>query len=244
MTIQKKHKQQVALLLKKERALLGKSKRELNRFFKEASAYYAEKSNDLPNYIYLKHKDNFEQLLRKQYQDTAASFRALVLGQLELPEFRDQTEDKITQWIETNTLAKSQLISDTSAKEVKKVITSGIANSDSDAKIAKDIRGLTKLSGFRADAIARTETHNAASYSSLTTAQDATEQAGVVMLKRWIPTLDNRTRSDHFAMADYPAIPLDEAFNVGGYDMQYPGDDSAPAEQVVNCRCMSIYEPK
>jgi hypothetical protein len=38
-------------------------------------------------------------------------------------------------------------------------------------------------------------------------------------------------------MDGYPAINLNEKFLVGGYPMAYPGDGSAPASEIVNCRC-------
>ena len=40
----------------------------------------------------------------------------------------------------------------------------------------------------------------------------------------WLPTLDNRTRPDHTEMSNYGAIPLDEKFIDGGYEMDRPGD--------------------
>lgn len=58
-----------------------------------------------------------------------------------------------------------------------------------------------------------------------------------VTKKQWIVTLDGKERKSHGAMADSPAIPLNEYFNVGGYLMSAPGDNSAPAKEVVNCRC-------
>lgn len=66
------------------------------------------------------------------------------------------------------------------------------------------------------------------------------------MLKRWVPTRDDRTRRgpvfDHLAMENYPAIPLDYKFNVSGELMDRPGDPSASPGNVINCRCALIYE--
>ena len=42
---------------------------------------------------------------------------------------------------------------------------------------------------------------------------------GIVLVKEWLPTLDNRTRPDHAAMANYGPIALDEKFQVGGKEL-------------------------
>jgi hypothetical protein len=57
----------------------------------------------------------------------------------------------------------------------------------------------------------------------------------------WRPTLDNRTRPDHADMDGYGAIPLDEKFVVGGYEMDRPGDAAGPASEVISCRCVCTY---
>lgn len=97
-------------------------------------------------------------------------------------------------------------------------------------------------SAFRADTIARTETHNAATFAAESTARDIGSEVGVKMVKVWQPVVDERTRIDHAAMAGKPAIPMDEMFVVGGVKMSRPGDLNAPPEQVINCRCVCLYD--
>lgn len=41
-------------------------------------------------------------------------------------------------------------------------------------------------------------------------------------------------------MVDGQRVPLDGKFDVGGYKMKFPGDMSAPAHLVYNCRCTTI----
>ncbi len=63
------------------------------------------------------------------------------------------------------------------------------------------------------------------------------EDEGVIMHKVWIATPDIRTRHAHFVM-DGQEVPTDEPFIDGwGYELMYPGDPSAPAKTVYNCRC-------
>ncbi len=64
--------------------------------------------------------------------------------------------------------------------------------------------------------------------------------------KGWQPIGDSHTRETHFqAGAKYLAepIPVDQPFVVGGQLMQHPGDGSmgATLNEVINCRCASIY---
>lgn len=88
----------------------------------------------------------------------------------------------------------------------------------------------------RAETIARTETHGAASFG----AHEAAVETGLRLQKRWVAAADDRTRQDH-ADADGQTVGMDEPFIVGGFECQYPGDPSLPVEHVVNCRCVEAH---
>jgi hypothetical protein len=60
-------------------------------------------------------------------------------------------------------------------------------------------------------------------------------------VKRWLATEDARTRPDHVE-ADGQVVPFDQPFTVGGFQMMYPHDPTAPAKEVVNCRCTMLLE--
>lgn len=69
--------------------------------------------------------------------------------------------------------------------------------------------------------------------------QDAYKRAealGVKMKRRWIATLDNRTRHEHRQL-DGQERGTEEPFTVDGYEIMYPGDPSAEGFLVWNCRC-------
>lgn len=83
----------------------------------------------------------------------------------------------------------------------------------------------------RAAAIARTESTAAANYGTLSALADE----GVAR-KEWLAAGDSRTRPSH-AAASGQVVPLVEPFRVGDVLMIQPGDPSAPADEVVNCRC-------
>jgi hypothetical protein len=60
-------------------------------------------------------------------------------------------------------------------------------------------------------------------------------------VKRWLATEDQRTRPDH-READGQTVPFGGMFVVGGYLMSHPHDPTAPAKEVVNCRCVELLE--
>jgi hypothetical protein len=95
------------------------------------------------------------------------------------------------------------------------------------------------LSAFRADMIARTETHNAAMYASIESARDAFGDLPFDGAKVWNAVVDDRSREDHVA-ADNQKVGLDQSFEIGGESLDKPGDGSA--EQAINCRCVLTYE--
>ena len=101
------------------------------------------------------------------------------------------------------------------------------------AEIAKAIAAdVPMISRWRGALIARTETHGAANFG----ADAAAKETGLTLRKEWVAAQDERTREDH-AEADGQTVGMEDAFDVGGVMMMYPGDPSAPPEQVVNCRC-------
>lgn len=59
-------------------------------------------------------------------------------------------------------------------------------------------------------------------------------------VERWLTQRDLRRRASH-AAADGQQ-KKDGYYLIGGYQMQYPGDSSAPAREVVNCRCTQFFE--
>jgi hypothetical protein len=106
------------------------------------------------------------------------------------------------------------------------------------------------ITDYRAELIARTETGRAANIGS----QVGATASGLVTLKEWISTRDNRTRreprdhTDHLTM-DGVKLPMDKQFHVPndkvglGYElMDHPCDSKVSAANVCNCRCTMAYE--
>lgn len=97
----------------------------------------------------------------------------------------------------------------------------------------------------RAETIIRTETNRTFSLASWRRMQEAGASArGYRISKYWLTAEDARVRPTHAqAGEEYSAanpIPFDEDFEVGGEPMRFPLDPQASADEVVNCRCVSV----
>lgn len=86
--------------------------------------------------------------------------------------------------------------------------------------------------------IARTESTTAAGYGALLGAESSDYETG----KMWLAVMDANTRVTH-ADTNEQVVGIDETFFVGGSLMQYPGDPSGSAAEVINCRCCLAVVP-
>jgi hypothetical protein len=93
----------------------------------------------------------------------------------------------------------------------------------------------------RAETIARTEGLRATGQAQRLALLQAIDGLGISpqrVVRVWRSTLDNRTRDTHSAM-DGQRRGLEEPFvSPSGARLMYPGDSSAPASEVINCRCV------
>lgn len=85
--------------------------------------------------------------------------------------------------------------------------------------------------------------------TAMTSAQNAgrmemlheAEGEGIKSKKKWLATLDSRTRDAHQEL-DGQTAELDEPFENEIGKIMFPGDPSADPANVYNCRCTLIYE--
>lgn len=149
-------------------------------------------------------------------------------------------EEVVTNYFNTRQLILAG-ISQSLANRISRTIEEGRADNLTLRQIAKLVNDkFLPISRSRANLIARTETHNAASFSNHSYFKKTQENLGIKMVKRWVSTNDARTRPTH-ASANGQTVDMDEKFNVGGSEMDYAGDSSGGAANVVNCRCVIIY---
>jgi SPP1 gp7 family putative phage head morphogenesis protein len=126
-------------------------------------------------------------------------------------------------------------------QQITASVTSSILQGKGIGKIADDLqsrmRDMSRASAIRTARTAVTGAQNAGRLDTYRAAQDM----GIKLKKRWLATLDNRTRHAH-AMLDGQTVDVDKPFKVDGYELMYPGDSSAPGYLVYNCRCTQIAE--
>lgn len=158
------------------------------------------------------------------------------------PKYTGYFERLIQSWTAERSLSSATLVSNTAMEDVRKAISVGLADGEGNAAIARRIRRLTALSGFRAATVARTETHQASLYAADEIGRQAEVDFGVKLMKVWVPALDERTRDSHREMANHAAVNTDGTFLVGGERMARPGDPNASAANTINCRCSIIHK--
>ena len=149
-------------------------------------------------------------------------------------------ENLVEQYFNTRQLVLAG-ISMRLATRISSVIEQGRADDLTLAQITKLVSDkFLPISRSRSALIARTETHNAASFASNAYFKTVEEDLGTKMLKKWVATNDKRTRSAH-ALANGQIVDMNEDFMVGGVPMEYAGDPKGGASNVINCRCVIIY---
>lgn len=131
----------------------------------------------------------------------------------------------------TNRLAG---VGDTTWKMLRAQVSHAVQNGVDRETLKGKIEDLTGWSEARADTIARTEANGAYVRGDLAGARALGQQGPVE--KVWVATRDARTRLSH-ANAHDQVQPFGSQFSVGGVSMDAPHDPSAPAGEVVNCRC-------
>jgi uncharacterized protein with gpF-like domain len=89
----------------------------------------------------------------------------------------------------------------------------------------------------RAQVIAVTSTHQLANAGIQAAGSALQRQEGTQLMKTWTSKKDSLVRKDH-ADANGQTVPMNSFFKVGGSPMLFPGDPTAPADQVINCRCI------
>jgi uncharacterized protein with gpF-like domain len=143
----------------------------------------------------------------------------------------------ITEYVRAKTANKITKAISTHYEDIERIaraaVEEGIREGYGMEKIARIIRkqqGDIEL--WKALRIARTEVVAASSEGIKVGAESLPGNK----VKVWISTFDDRSRPEHMAM-DGKRVAFNEMFEVDGDMMEYPGDPSASAGNIVNCRC-------
>jgi uncharacterized protein with gpF-like domain len=154
-------------------------------------------------------------------------------------------ESIIQAWINSNLGYRIVSVHQTLIESIIAVIAKGYEDNISVADITRNLQN--KFGWYKAQAlrIARTETTTATNYATVVAAQNS----DFVLEKTWISVQDNRTRRppksiyDHLDMNGVK-VALNQPFFTSGEEIMYPGDPSAKAGNVINCRCKVVFTVK
>lgn len=125
-------------------------------------------------------------------------------------------------------------------KRVRNAVTQGIIQGESIAEVGN--RLTTELSTSNAkkmNMFARTAVNGAQNAGRMDRLYEA-EKKGIDVRRKWLATLDGRTRDTHQAL-DGQVQKTKDPFMVDGMSIRFPGDPTAPARLVYNCRCTLVY---
>lgn len=158
-----------------------------------------------------------------------------------LDSFLSVFERVIIDWVVNNAGQRITTVRESYIKFLTEIVARGISEGKPISQIATEMQKTIKSRKFyrwQAFRIARTETTAAANFAATV----AGDTSGVQMDKVWVSAIDSRTRRrpedqfDHYEM-NGKKVPLDEAFDVNGEKMMYPGDPNGSAANNINCRC-------
>jgi len=123
--------------------------------------------------------------------------------------------------------------------KLSQTITQGLALGESYPKMARRVKDSFQSGYSDAIRVVRTEAGRNMNDGHLKTYADA-EAAGVEMTKKWVATLDGRTRDSHGHL-DGKAADENGLFWIGSDSAPAPGLFSQ-AKNVINCRCRVVEE--
>lgn len=123
-------------------------------------------------------------------------------------------------------------------KHITAAITRGILLGDPIPDIAQRLLNVASMDLNAAIRSARTAT-TAAECAGRISAYKQAAAMGIQLKQMWRATLDGKTRHAH-RLLDGQMVDIGEKFKVDGYELEYPGDPSAPGYLVYNCRCTVV----
>lgn len=223
--------------------------KEKNRYIRLCADAW-KKHNDIPERLDDIHTAQMRKIFEKAYAKVIRAFGleteriAIKSHGVYLEKKAEAWEYFLRQWITEWGAEMVKKTSQTTRNDVRKALFAALDSGQgvNERSVIKAILAVTGLSPWRSNTIARTEMHKAAMFSSKKTAQKIQTDTGLVLKKRWVPVEDSRTREDHAEMIGSEAIGMEEKFLVGGEKMDRPHDPSASARNVINCRCVLVYE--
>lgn len=158
----------------------------------------------------------------------------------ETKSIKDEYNDAINKWLELEATKKIRQLDKTTKEAIKTIIDKGYAEGLSNAEMATAIRKIGRvINRKRALKIVRTETHTAAMKSM----SEAMQTTRLQYTKSWVTAGDSRVRSETFnhVAASGETVGKDEFYTKTGEALFFPGDPRGSAGNIINCRCIEIF---
>lgn len=237
-------------ILARERALEAHLARVIAAAGRRAAA--AARHGEAPRQALATLADDLGRVIAPALADTAQAFGARVIQApksqhafpLETKAFEDLDQAiRVYSW--HGTARRVVAVSDSLRETIRRIVEEAIADNIGQEELAQRIVEATsgEIGMARARRIARTEIHAAAMFGQ----QVAAESSPLAFEKVWLATEDVRTRKSH-ADANGQRVALDEPFVLttesgATVRLRYPGDANGPPGEIINCRCVCLYEP-
>ena len=187
------------------------------------------------------------------FADIGVMYRKNALSQKTEAEdlfYNNTFEERLLHFARTEAGARVSSITATSEKFIRGAIESAITQTaeeglsvDAAAKLIRSnlVDSLGTIAKSRAKTIAQTEMIIGSNRAS----EDAIQSTGLQYRKFWSNSGLANIRDSHiFAQDNFPnGIAKDELFDMGnGNFMMFVGDPSGQPEEIINCRCTTLYE--
>ena len=234
----REQRRQVLIMQRIERPFELRIRREIARAMLEMAERFALTGETMPPRDHVK---NLSAIYQAMAIATITAFGLRILDQgkasgraLEVKGFAE-TMTRLAMGYINSEMMRQRItnVADTTRQQIVSAVARGFDDGLGQTGVAGYIRDLIPvMSGYRAGMIARTEVHGAANYGSVS----AAAETGLRLRKEWISAEDERTRESH-AAANGQIVAQDDAFDVGGEALMYPGDPGGSAAEVINCRC-------
>lgn len=241
---QREARAQLRLIQSAEQRMHGALGREINRAVALAASSYPEWRSTLSL-----HKRNLQVILERFGSETAqasaqrtlATFKKACPWKIEKKlDTNKSLLQRITDWARGNA-TKAKGIADTTKERISNAIAYGIGKNESPEEIAgRIVTHVGSMSSARAFTIARTESQMAHNVGQQYSTESAEREFNITLTKTWVATEDARTRETH-TKADGQTVPLKKKFHVGKSWLMFPGDPNGPPGEIINCRCVPVY---
>jgi uncharacterized protein with gpF-like domain len=147
-------------------------------------------------------------------------------------------QEEVTAAIQLQTNLSTSLYEAFDMKDLQKKIAGEISRGFSTgslySEITRNVASYAQISKNKAMRIVRTEGHRITE-TAASNAQKRAKDRGVDIVKIWDSTLDGKTRPSHMRV-DGEIREIGKKFSNG---LEFPGDPSGKAAEVINCRCRS-----